>query len=55
MNDSHQPKFVEEFNDIHINLVLDSISTNLDEEDTLDDDEHDIIDVDVDLLNMIST
>lgn len=45
---------VEEFN--HTNEMdrskiyfLDSISSKLDEEDTLDDDEHDIIDLDGDL------
>ena len=30
--------------------ILDSIAINLDEEDTLDDDEHEIIDLDVDFL-----
>lgn len=52
--------FVEEVNhtneigkcDIHI---LGSISINLDEEDTLDDDEHGIIDPDVDFPNILST
>ena len=54
MATSHQPMCDDELNhEMHI-PILDSIDINLDEEDTLDDDEHEIIDLDVDLPNMLS-
>jgi len=56
MNASHQPMYVEEVNHTNeMNIpILDSIAINLDVEFSLDDDEHDIIDLDVDLRNMFS-
>ena len=59
MNASHQPMYIEGVNNINKIYrsdisILEYIGINLGEEDTLDDDEHEIIDLDVDLPNMIS-
>ena len=49
INASHQPMCVEKVKNINI-LIFYYISINLDEDYTLDNDEHDIIDIDVDLM-----
>lgn len=45
--------YVEEVNEMHT-PILDSIDINLDEEGTLDDDKHEIIDIYFDFPNMLS-